>query len=201
MTAAEGRLQPCPVSTDKGQLIVVVGPSGSGKDTLLAWLADRLRQDGGVRFVRRTITRPAEAGGEDHLAVTPGEFAVLERRGEFCISWQAHGLMYGLPTGITDSVTSGATVFVNGSRQALPLIRAVFPRAMVVMLSVEAGELARRLGERGREGADDIRQRLERARLDNEAGGTVHLVDNTGPVAIAGKVVLALAGLLPGDDR
>ncbi len=125
----------------------------------------------------------------------------MDRRGAFCVSWQAHGLNYGLPAGMRYDISDGATVFVNGSRQALPLIREAFPDAIVIMLSVEPAELARRLGERGREGAEDIRRRLERARMDMEAGGEIHLVDNTGAVAFAGNAILVLAGLLPGDDH
>ena len=59
-----------------GRLILVVGPSGAGKDTLIdAAVARRA----GLARARRVVTRPEEAGGEDFEAVTPERFELMER--------------------------------------------------------------------------------------------------------------------------
>ena len=55
-------------------IFAVVGPSGAGKDTLIAGALER-RPD--LRLARRVITRPTEAGGEDFEGVTPEAFAAM----------------------------------------------------------------------------------------------------------------------------
>ncbi|MFM7416656.1 MAG: phosphonate metabolism protein/1,5-bisphosphokinase (PRPP-forming) PhnN, partial [Alphaproteobacteria bacterium] len=81
-------------------LIAVVGPSGAGKDTLMAGARAALAQDARFRFVRRAITRPAEAGGEDHEALTETAFIKRRDAGGFALHWQSHGLLYGIPRDI-----------------------------------------------------------------------------------------------------
>ena len=58
-----------------GALILVAGPSGAGKDTLIRLAQERLRDDPRFVFVRRVITRAKEAGGEDHEPTDPADFA------------------------------------------------------------------------------------------------------------------------------
>src|ERR1700753_2364228 len=93
-------------------LILVVGPSGAGKDTVLGLARRTLAGDRRFRFVRRVITRPESAGGEDHEPVSEVEFA---RRG-FALQWQAHGLHYGIPLDIVDDLARGIVVVANVSR-------------------------------------------------------------------------------------
>ena len=73
--------------TGRGTLILVVGPSGAGKDSIIAGAAERLRDNPKLVFARRVITRPPEAGGENHLALSSAEFADWRNAGRFMLHW------------------------------------------------------------------------------------------------------------------
>lgn len=144
-----------------GVLCLVVGPSGVGKDSLLAGVRDRL--DGRLRFPRRVITRPADAGGEDHEAVAAQQFAELEEAGELGLSWHAHGLAYGIRSSALRELEAGRGVVVNVSRSILDEVRQAFPRVHVFSITAPEAALRRRLQGRGREDADSIEARIARA--------------------------------------
>lgn len=177
--------------------VAVVGPSGAGKDTLLD--AARLHFAGrpGLHFVRRTITRPAEAGGEDYDSVTPARFAALEAEGAFAVSWQAHGLSYAVPRAECRLLAEGGVVIGNGSRGALPAFARTFPALVILNVTARPDILAERLARRGRETAGDIAARLAREQ-PIAARYRVLTVDNSGSLA-EGKaaMIAALQGLLP----
>ncbi|HET6184622.1 MAG TPA: phosphonate metabolism protein/1,5-bisphosphokinase (PRPP-forming) PhnN [Acetobacteraceae bacterium] len=160
---------------EAGTLVLVVGPSGAGKDTLLAHARRALAGDARFRFVRRVITRPAEAGGEEHDAVNAAEFA----RRRFALSWQAHGLSYGVPEDVADDLRAGRVVVANVSRAVVAEAALRFP-VRLIEVTAPASVLAARLAARGREAAGDIAARLARrvalppgvrvARVVNDAG-------------------------------
>lgn len=158
-----------------GRLVAVVGPSGAGKDTLLAAVLAR-RSD--LVLARRVITRGPDAGAEQHEPVCPGEFAARLAAGAFLIHWAAHGLHYGIPRAVLDEVAAGRTVIFNGSRAALPQAQAAFPGLEVVMVTAPPGVLAERLAARGREAAADIAARLDRAALNVPAGARIVMNDS-----------------------
>ena len=141
--------------------VVVVGPSGAGKDTLMALARERLGGDARFRFVRREITRPAEAGGEDHLAVTAEQFAARRAAGAYALWWEAHGLGYGIPADVTADVAAGRVVIANVSRGKIAEAAAMFP-TLALEITAPAGVLAARLAARGRETQEDIARRLAR---------------------------------------
>lgn len=141
-------------------IFAIVGPSGAGKDTLLAG-AMLARPD--LRLVRRVITRPSDAGGEDFEGVTEAEFIQRQNRGEFALDWAAHGLRYGIPH---SQIADPGDVVFNGSRAALLRAVQVFPDLRVIVITAPDNMLATRLAARGRESVDDIQARLTRAAFE-----------------------------------
>ncbi|MFC5697427.1 phosphonate metabolism protein/1,5-bisphosphokinase (PRPP-forming) PhnN [Pseudomonas sp. GCM10022186] len=170
-----------------GRLIYLIGPSGSGKDSVLD--AARMTLAGqGCRVARRVITRSAEARGESAEAVSSEEFARREAQGEFAMSWYANGLSYGIPAVIDDWLAAGDDVLVNGSRGYLPEARRRYPHLLAVLLTVEDETLRQRLHARGRESAEEIEARLARNAgfADTLLAGEnpdLCLLDNSGSLA------------------
>ncbi len=155
-----------------GVLVLVVGPSGAGKDTLLDAARRTLHRDPRFRFTRRVITRPAGAGGESHEAVTPEAFAA--RR--FALAWEAHGLHYGIRADIADDLACGRVVIANVSRGIVAEAAARFP-VRVIAVTAPADLLAARLAAREREDAAARAARLART-VDLPAGILVETILN-----------------------
>jgi ribose 1,5-bisphosphokinase len=179
-----------------------MGPSGSGKDSLIAyarrklnapysltWNASVYARQGlrPVAFARRHITRPADAGGERHYALTREEFQSRKRAGEFALSWESHGLYYGIGREMDSLLARGAVVVVNGSRQYLPEAMAKYPALAPVLISARPEVLRSRLEARGREKQADIDERLSGAAVRlHDIPGLVRL-DNSGALEEAGR--------------
>lgn len=138
-------------------LILVVGPSGAGKDTVLGMAHRGLDSDKRFRFVRRVITRPVHAGGEAHEPVSEAEFA----QRQFALKWQAHGLYYGIPLDVVNDLARGIVVVANVSRGIIAEAARRFP-VQVIEVTAPPDVLAARLAGRGRETAEDVAQRLAR---------------------------------------
>jgi ribose 1,5-bisphosphokinase len=168
----------------RGTLILVIGPSGAGKDSIIAGAAVRLGDDGRVVFARRVITRPAAAGGENHHALSPQEFAEWRDAGRLMLHWRAHGFDYGLPHELAAELAAGRSVVANVSRTVVGEARGRFAPVYVVAVTASPQTLAARLAARGREDAGDIEQRLRRAgALSTDEAALV--IDNDGPLDAA----------------
>ena len=170
----------------RGTLFLVVGPSGAGKDTLIA--AARAQLGSEFVFPRRVITRPGDAGGEDHMAETLAGFEARERTEDFALSWRAHGLAYGVPATIATDLAQGRHVVVNVSRSILPQALAKFAPAKVILVTANADVLEARLAARRRESADELVARLGRL---VEALGEDAVIVNEGPVKDAIEAFVA----------
>ena len=175
-----------------GAVFAVVGPSGAGKDTLIE-AARQARPD--LVIVRRFITRPESAGGEDFHGVSDAEFDARRDRDEFALHWKAHGLRYGIPKAQIDLRHDGHDVLFNGSRAALERAVEVMPDLRVIRVSAPSAVLLERLLARGRETRAEIEERIMRASYDIPAGLPVVDVRNDG--ALAEGVTRFLAALQP----
>jgi ribose 1,5-bisphosphokinase len=169
------------------RLIYVIGASGSGKDTLMTYARERLAGEPGVCFAHRYITRPAAAGGENHVALTPEEFRARQAGKLFALHWASHGLQYGIGIEINQWLAKGIHVVVNGSRDYLTEARRLYPELMPVSIEVSADVLRQRLLARGREDAQAVEQRLQRHRqLQGSHWSDAVVVSNDGTVQEAG---------------
>ncbi len=181
---------------ENGSLVYVMGPSGCGKDSLLrgaACILGKGGKDARVAFVRRYITRPSEAGGEDHIAVSVADFAAERAAGFFALDWESHGLCYGIAAADIDGrLAEGMTVVLNGSRAYLPEALRRYPKLIPVLIAVRPEILRDRLLARGRETPEEINARLSRIIPEaDEPAGLIRL-DNSGPLADAVETFTAL---------
>jgi ribose 1,5-bisphosphokinase len=174
-----------------GVFIAVVGPSGAGKDTIIDYAREKLHDDSGVEFVRRVITRPSDAGSEDHDTLADAAFDEAEKQGAFALSWPAHGLKYGLPASVDRTIADGRVAIANLSRGALPALRQRYANVAVVEITARHDILAERLSARGRESRGEVLARLARtAAVDR--GADVITIDNSGPCEEAGERFLEI---------
>jgi ribose 1,5-bisphosphokinase len=173
------------------RVVYVMGPSGAGKDTLLRYA--RARLDGrAVMFAHRYITRPPRAdGGENHVALSAAEFALLRARGGFALDWGAHDTRYGIGIEIRTWLAAGLSVVVSGSRAEWPNAAATLPGALPVLITASPGVLASRLGTRGREDRAAIEGRLARAGAVVVDDPRLLVIDNSGPIEAAGERLVA----------
>jgi thymidine phosphorylase len=177
-----------------GTLFLVVGPSGAGKDTLLDGARRALGGDERYVFARRVITRPADAGGEEHEAVSTDESAKRRARGDFMAWWNAHDLDYGLARGLLDELAAGRHVVANVSRGAIGDIAGRAANVRVIEVTAPPEILAARLENRGREEARGVARRLARKGADVPPGIPVATVMNDGtPEEGIDKFVAALS--------
>jgi ribose 1,5-bisphosphokinase len=147
----------------EGSLVYVMGPSGAGKDSILGRARALLPPDAPVVFAHRYITRPADSGGENHIAVTRAEFAMRRAYGLFAYHWHAHGNDYAVGREIHDWRGAGLTVVVSGSRDHFVRTGGLDSQVRPVLITAPAERLRQRLAGRGRESALEAAERLERA--------------------------------------
>ncbi len=158
-----------------GRVFAVVGPSGAGKDTLMAEAARR-RKD--IHLVRRVISRPWSLGGEPFEGVSDAEFLERKANGAFVLDWQAHGYRYGIPRSMDRAISEGRDVLFNGSRGSLGEAWEIFPGLTVIHVTASVPTLAARLANRGYESRTEIAQRLARAAYAIPYGPPIRVVEN-----------------------
>jgi ribose 1,5-bisphosphokinase len=170
-----------------GVFVAVVGPSGAGKDTVIGYARARFADETRLEFVRRVITRPSDAASEDHDTLADAAFVEAEADGAFAISWEAHGLRYGIPADVDWSVANGRVAVANVSRAIIPVLRERYANLAIVEITASPDVLAERLAMRGRESRGEVLARLARSATMSLSGPGVTSIDNSGPREAAGE--------------
>jgi ribose 1,5-bisphosphokinase len=162
-----------------GRPVVVVGPSGAGKDTLIACARARLTGDPTIVFPFRIVTRAASAA-EHHQTIWDRDFESAVEQGAFAFWWEAHGLKYALPAGIDDDVRAQRTVVCNVSRAMVDPLRRRYAHLQVVLVTAPAEVLTTRLAARRRASDGDIAKRVGRTAPPGAALSPDHVIENVG---------------------
>ena len=176
----------------EGSLVYVMGPSGAGKDSVLGHARSLLPPGAPVVFAHRYITRPADSGGENHVALSREEFATRRAYGLFAYHWNAHGNDYGVGREIHDWRAAGLTVVVSGSRDHFLRTGGLDSQARPVLITAPADRLRQRLAGRGRESAIEAAERLQRADAYEVDDPRLVTIVNDGSLDDAAAVFLRL---------
>ncbi len=162
-----------------GRLVLVVGPSGAGKDTLINGARATCQGDSTVVFPRRVVTRPASLS-EDNDTIAAKDFNHAVANGAFALWWEAHGNRYGIPASIDDDIRSGRTVVCNVSRTIIAATRLRYSQVAVVLITAPMKILQTRLAARGRASDGSIDDRIQRSAEIQKSCDADFVIRNTG---------------------
>ena len=166
-------------SAQAGLLLVVSGPSGVGKTTIV----HRIQQQLGGRFSVSATTRPRsrdEVDGEDYYFVSNSEFERMRQGGEFLEWAEVFGRhAYGTPRRPVESALGrGELIILDIDVQGARQVRQAMPEAyMIFILPPDESELLRRLQSRGRDDQDAINRRFAEAKHEINQATEVKLYD------------------------
>ena len=169
-----------PATIGPGRLILVVGPSGAGKDTLLGLARAACADDSSIVFPRRVVTREASSF-EDNEQMSLDAFQQARSQGDFAVHWEAHGHCYALSRAIDDDIRARRTVVANVSRTVIEALRRAYADVVVILITAPAEVLAERLAARARSSDGRLADRLGRA-VDDAATAPDVVITNVGSV-------------------
>ncbi len=154
--------QPSPI------LLVISGPSGVGKDTVV----QRMKERGlPFHFVVTATTREKrlnETNGKDYWFVSKDEFARMIDENELIEYAVVYGDYKGIPKWeVRDALASGKDVVMRIDVQGAETVRKLVPEALLIFITCESEEeLERRLRERKTESSDSLSLRIATARKE-----------------------------------
>ncbi len=168
-----------------GHLVLVVGPSGAGKDSVLRGAAQEFASDPRFVFPRRIVTRAVEVEAEDHGSMDESEFERAAAEDAFALWWNAHGNSYGIPKSIENDLEAGRIVAVNVSRSILAAAVERYPHVIVADVTASPENLVSRIVARGRESEAEAIERVARKVPSFPSGVPVVRIVNDGMLAVA----------------
>ena len=154
----------------------MVGASGVGKDAILSAARPRLEATGNYYFPTRFITRPADAGGEDHNSMSSKSFVQAVREDRFSLWWMAHELHYALPDTVYEKLRFDSHVVANISRRTVIEAVQKFNHVVVIEITASPETIRKRLLMRGRETEAEVMMRQMR-KVEADWSGDVRVTN------------------------
>ncbi len=151
-------------------LVIISGPSGVGKDTIIDALRQR-RHDPEYHYVVTCTTRakrPGEVDGVDYHFLDRATFAAQRAAGEFLEANDVHGNWYGTPRGqVREALARGRDVILKIDVQGAQVVKEKIPGALLIFLIPPSLEdLFQRLLSRATESADELEIRQRNAAIE-----------------------------------
>jgi guanylate kinase len=149
-------------------LIVISGPAGVGKDSLIQRMQERDHPFHFVVTATDRSPRPGEVHGVDYFFFATEEFLRMKREGELL----EHAIVYGQHKGIPkqhvrDALASGQDVIMRVDVQGAATVRRLVPEAVLIFLTASSEEeLEQRLLARGGDSPEQLQKRIATARQE-----------------------------------
>jgi len=177
---------------EDGKIFYLVGPSGSGKDSLIKYAREELQDRYPVIFPRKYVARRMGCVGESDIPVPHDQILGMTKNGEFSMCWESYGNIYGLGNIAEYCVANGISIVISGSGEYLlaaeRLCPRLYPHIRPVLVEVSTDVAKKRLCERRRESPEEIEKRIERAgRFNNVKDIALKIIDNSGNLNSSGR--------------
>ena len=152
----------------KGNLLIISGPSGSGKGYIASKLIENYNNYSlSISATTRDI-RPGEVDGVNYFFKTKDEFKKMIENGELLEYAEFVGNFYGTPKQfVLDKINNGQNVLLEIEMQGALKVKEIFPDSLLIFIAIPSlEELKYRLKNRGRETDEDIEKRIKQAKID-----------------------------------
>ena len=149
-------------------LVIVSGPSASGKTTVLAALRKLCRPWHFAVTATTRPMRPGEVDGKDYIFMDTHNFLRARERDELLESAQVYDRWYGVPRWqVRDPLIAGKDVILGIDVQGAATIRGIAPEALTIfVMPASMDELRSRLAQRGTEDEAEMQRRLQEASVE-----------------------------------
>ena len=163
-----------------GMLFLVIGNSGSGKDSIISKVINEYPKHLKKIFrVKRYITRePSE--NEENYNISYKKFVEMVKKGDFALRWHIYELDYGVHIEIEEMLKKGHPVVANVSRTIIKKAREQYQNVKVIFIKVPIEISVKRIKSRGRENKNLLGERIERARTHQTFSAADFMIDNSG---------------------
>jgi guanylate kinase len=186
----------------KGDLIIISGPSGAGKGTLVKSLLARVPRLWCSISATTRPPRPGESEGIHYFFLSEEEFERRERAGEFLETAEVHGRRYGtLRAPVEEKIREGYRVILEIDPQGAMQVRRNMPQSTLVFVKAPSeNELRRRLAHRGSETAEQVETRMRTAERELQLVGNYDFVVINDDVRRATDELVRLVESLPKEE-